>query len=250
VIAKDSTLLVELVDANLILFHQKIVDGLGHISVRDPDDPALFWMSREIAPGLVTADDLLQYRVSDGEPVNDGGRRSYFERFIHSEILKVRPDVNSVAHSHAEEAILFGATGIELHAFAHVHAFLWDVRNFEIRGLPANPKGNLLVNSTALGAALAKTLGDGRVALMRGHGMVAVGGTIREAVHRSIYTIQNARLQRDAMLLGKPITFLDRDEMELNTLNFGRGNYARSWAIWVKEAREAAGREPDLTPYG
>lgn len=240
-LAKDSPLLVDLVDANLILYDHGIVDGLGHISVRDPDEPQTFWLSREIAPALVTADDLMQYGI-DGEPLDPRGRNSYYERYIHSEIYRARPDVNSVAHSHAEESILFGATGIELRAMAHVHHFLWDVRTFEIRGLPDNPRGNLLVNSPALGAALAKTLGDGRVALMRGHGMVTVGTTIREAVHRSIYTVQNARLQRDAMLLGRPIAFLDDDEMKQQLAGFARGGYARSWALWVKEARAALGR--------
>ena len=63
---------------------------------------------------------------------------------------------------------------------------------FEIRDA-GGPATDMLVRNPALGAALRKTLGDSAVALLRGHGNVVVGGSIREVVFRAVYTEINAR---------------------------------------------------------
>lgn len=229
---------VDLVDANHILYNEGVVDGLGHVSFRDPGDPGTFWLSQAIAPALVTREDLIQYAL-DGTPVDGGQHNNYLERFIHGEIYKVRPEVNSVVHSHSESAIVFGVTGAPLEALTHMHAFLDEIPNFEIRTVPSNVPGNLLVDTNPLGAALAETLGDRPVALMRGHGMVAVGTTIREAVYRAIYTVQNARLQSEAYRLNRPITFLNADEKAFCTAMSTRSGYTRAWNLWRREAERA-----------
>ena len=63
----------------------------GHISVRNPQNPQTFFLSRSLAPALVSSrDDIEEYRVSDAEPVNAGGAsKGYAERFIHSEVYKM-----------------------------------------------------------------------------------------------------------------------------------------------------------------
>src|ERR1700722_16785892 len=68
--AADPTLIDELVVGNRILFHEKVVDGFGHISVRHDKDPTKFLLSRSCAPGLVTAEDILAHDF-DGNPVDN-----------------------------------------------------------------------------------------------------------------------------------------------------------------------------------
>ncbi len=46
-------LLRDLVVANRILSNEDVVDAYGHISVRHPDNPKRFFMSRSRAPELV-----------------------------------------------------------------------------------------------------------------------------------------------------------------------------------------------------
>ena len=99
----------DLVAGNRILYNEDIVDGYGHISARDPRDPTRFLLSRARAPGLVVAADIMQFGM-DGEPVKDDGRPIYSERFIHSEIYKARPDVNSVVHTHSPTVVPFSVT--------------------------------------------------------------------------------------------------------------------------------------------
>ena len=89
----DPVAIEDLVIANRILANEKVLDGFGHVSIRDPRDPSRYLMSRSIAPATVTADDIMEYDL-DSKPVDAKERGSYKERFIHGEIYKVRPDVN------------------------------------------------------------------------------------------------------------------------------------------------------------
>jgi HCOMODA/2-hydroxy-3-carboxy-muconic semialdehyde decarboxylase len=94
---------------------------------------------------------------------------------------------------------------------------------------------DMLVRTPALGRALAATLGARPVALMRGHGAVAVGPSLAHAVFRSVYTEMNARLQSQAMALGGPITYLDPEEARKAEAAID-GTLARPWELWRRKA--------------
>ena len=77
----NGTLLDDLVVANRILANENILDGLGHVSVRSLQRPDHFFLSRDLAPGLVTAADLVEYDL-EGNPVNPKAPQGYRERFL------------------------------------------------------------------------------------------------------------------------------------------------------------------------
>lgn len=229
----DPELIADLVTANHILFSEGVVDGFGHVSVRHDRDPSCFLLSRSIAPAIVTADDIMEHDL-DGNPVDARGRRPYLERFIHSEIYRVRPDVVAIVHSHSSAVIPFGVTRAQLQPVYHMSGFLGvSTPVFEIRDA-GGPNTDMLIRSSALGAALAKTLGSRAFALMRGHGSIAVAQSIRHVVYRAIYAEMNARLQLDAMRLGD-VTYLNEAEAA-NAERANAGNVDRPWAIWKKRA--------------
>src|SRR5437762_4018402 len=87
----DPALIDDLVAANRILAHEKVLDSFGHVSVRDPRNPNRYLIARAVAPALVTADDILLANL-DSNLIDAKGRGSYKERFIHGEVYKVRPD--------------------------------------------------------------------------------------------------------------------------------------------------------------
>src|SRR5271170_8231234 len=95
-----AALIDDLVTANHILASEGIVDGYGHVSVRNPANPNHYFLSRSLAPGLVTAADIVEYDL-DSNPIGDD-RAGYRERFIHGEIYKARPDVMAVVHDHSQ----------------------------------------------------------------------------------------------------------------------------------------------------
>jgi len=226
----------ELVIANKILYKYGVVDGFGHISVRHDGDPEHFFvMSHHLAPPLVTAGDLVTFDLA-GQPVDDvPGRRYYSERFIHSEIYKVRPDVVSVVHSHALSLLPFANTKKKLRPMYHMSAFLGKGPPvFDIRKKAGIT--NMLVRSPELGNALAEKLGPSPVVLMRGHGATMVGASIRAVVYRAIYAMQNAIAQLDAIrLAGDDVTYLDPREADLYDRYSGEVMH-RPWNMWRAEA--------------
>jgi len=228
-------LIDDLVSANHILFKEGVVDGFGHVSVRDERDPERFLLSRSIAPATVTARDVMEFGM-DGEPLNARGRKPYLERTIHSEIYRSRPDVVAVVHSHSPALIPFGITGTSLRPVFHMSGFLGLATPiFEIRET-GGPATDMLIRDRKLGAALARTLGKAPFALMRGHGSVAVGATLKQVVYRAIYAEVNARLQSEALRLGT-ITYLNDAE----AANAARANDSvidRPWGLWKARVKQ------------
>ena len=235
----NAALIDDLVCANRILSAEGIVDGFGHISVRDERDPARFLLSRSMAPATVTARDIMAFDL-DGEPVDAKGRKVFVERFIHSEIYRARPDVRAVVHSHSPGVIPFGITGVPLRAVSHMGGFLGSATPiFEIRDA-GGPATDMLIRDRVLGTALARALGSSTYALMRGHGSVAVGASIKQVVYRAIYAELNARLQVEALGLG-PINYLTPEEA-LGAMDANDAVIDRPWDLWKSKLRKASGR--------
>lgn len=230
----DSGIVRKLVTANHVLYKQGVVDGLGHISVRHPERPDLFLLSCNRAPGLVRAEDIVVYDF-DGNSITPDAPRPYLERFIHAEILRARPDVMSVVHSHSPNVIPFGATKQRLKPIFHMAGFLGEgTAHYEMRDFAGD--SDLLVRSSELGRSLAQCLGGCSCVLMRGHGSTVVGQSIEQAVYRAIYAEVNARLQSQAMTMGE-VTYLTPREAELAAAA-NDTQIQRSWDLWAGEAKQ------------
>jgi ribulose-5-phosphate 4-epimerase/fuculose-1-phosphate aldolase len=231
---EDAERIADLVLANHILADQGVVDGFGHISVRSAKNPGHYFISRSRAPALVSADDIMEFDLDD-QPIDARGRAPYLERFIHSEVYKVRPDVQSIIHSHSPAVIPFGASDVPLRPISHMAGFLVrQVPVFEIREA-AGDETDLLIRNKALGAALARKLGNATVVLMRGHGDTVVGQSIKAAVFHAVYTELDARLEAEALRMGGKITFLN--EMEAARIGEQMDKLVdRPWELWKIQA--------------
>ena len=230
----DPKIIEDLVAANRILVNEGVLDAFGHVSIRHPGNPERFLMGRNLAPALVKAEDILEYDL-DGNAINPPANATHFlERFIHGEMYRKRADINAVVHSHSPNVIPFSTTQQPMRPLYHMSSFLSaGVPVFEIRKVAG--MSNMLISNVAIGKALAETLGDSNVILMRGHGDVIVAKTIQLVVFRAVYTEVNARLQLQAMTLGGPITYLEAEEGEkaaqvIDTIHL------RAWDIWKRTA--------------
>jgi ribulose-5-phosphate 4-epimerase/fuculose-1-phosphate aldolase len=237
--APSTGLVEELVLANHILFDQGVVDAFGHVSVRHDRAPDRFLLARNMAPGRVTADDIVEFTL-DGDPVNAGGREVYLERFIHGEVYRRRPDVVAVVHSHSHAIVpLSVVKGMRLRALFHMAGFVGQgAPVFEIREAGGDGT-DLLISSNALGRALAEHFDGHDIVLMRGHGSTVVGGSLRQAVWRAVYAELNARYQIEAMRLGE-VTFLTEAESRACVANV-EAQVQRPWDLWVEQARARRG---------
>jgi HCOMODA/2-hydroxy-3-carboxy-muconic semialdehyde decarboxylase len=179
---------------------------------------------------MVCRKDITTYDF-DGNTLSNQTERPYLERFIHGEIYRARPDVMSVVHSHSINVIPFAITKNRLKPVFHMSGFLGEgSAHFEIR--EAGGDTDMLISSSYLGAALARSLGKCSCVLMRGHGSTVVGTSLEQAVYRAIYTEINAKLQLTAMNLGE-ITFLNDNEAQLSS-DMNDGQIPRSWNLWIK----------------
>ena len=235
---RDVELLFEdLVTANRILAREGVVDAFGHVSVRHPERPDRYVLSRARAPDCVEREDLMEFTL-DGTPVDAAGRKPYLERFIHGAVYELRPEVMTVVHNHSPSVIPFGVTPVKLRPLMHVCATIgrevpvWDTQ-------VAFGDTSLLVTSMDMGRDLARTLAAGNAALMRGHGCVVVGRTLREAVYTSVYLELNATLQAKAMALGE-VTFLTPGEIDKMVGATSGFTIDRAWEFWCRRAGRRA----------
>ena len=226
--------LEDLVTANRILAREEVVDAFGHVSIRHPEHPGRYVLSQSRAPELVDTLDLMEYTL-EGEPLDQQDRPMYSERPIHGGAYEARSDVMAVVHNHSPAVLPFGVTGVPLRPMFHMGAVVgepipvWDIRdNFT--------NTSLLVTTMEQGRDLAATLGANRAALMRGHGCVVVGSTLKQAVMRSVYLQANARLLLASLPLGE-VKYLSPSEIELMAESLSRpSSIARAWEYWAVRA--------------
>ena len=223
--------------ANRILANEGVFDAFGHISVRNPENPDTFIISRALAPAAVLQNDLIemdfQSRIVSGNP----DYKPFSECAIHCAIYKTRPDVNCVCHPHPPEVIPFTCTDIPLKGVYHQFCVFYD-------GIPVHsdisPECGLLINNLEEGAKLAGTLGDKRGVLIRNHGVVVVGESVPRAVFSSIVLRDNAKMLLSTLALGVQPTYIGLEESKRSTFNHlcGQG-LQRSWEYWEARAKRS-----------
>jgi HCOMODA/2-hydroxy-3-carboxy-muconic semialdehyde decarboxylase len=240
----DPLLLEDLALSYRILTDHDVMDGLGHSSIRHPQNPNRYIISRNRATGLVRPEDLMEMDL-DSRPV-DPTARSYSEVAIHAEIYKVRPDVNAVVHHHAPGTVSWGLGKIPMMPMNQSSRWMLDgVPFFDYRDLSKIIPGDRgwessnLIDTPARGQAVARAIGASPALLLVNHGAVVVGASIYEAVGRSIYMEINTEVQTAAMLRGGEITYYDAAG-ELRATG-ARSDFARQWDLWKSESCLKAG---------
>ena len=221
----------ELALANRIVANEGVIDAFGHVSIRHPDNPNRYLLSRSRAPELVTAEDFIEYDINS-QPLRDPGVGQYSERVIHGEIYKARPEVNSVCHHHCPAFMPLLATGTDYMPIFHLGAVggirppFWDQRD-------EFGDTNMLVVKPEEGASLARALGKHWMVLMMRHGVTVAGTTVRDCVFRSVYSARNAEYQVRALTIGSEIATLSPGETKLaGQISAKTTGLMRSWEYW------------------
>jgi L-fuculose-phosphate aldolase len=191
---------LRLIEAGLIIDHHGLGDlTRGHVSIRVPGDPEHFYMKpHSFGFDEITPENMVLCNL-DGEKVGGTGRK-HSEVYIHSEIYKSRPDVNSVIHAHPTYSVAFSATGKNLQPISQPSVAFAD-------GLPYFDEAIDLIRTPALGLGVAKALGQCKAVLMRNHGVSVVGSTVEEATILLIMLENACQIQLAAMSAGVGETF-------------------------------------------
>lgn len=166
----------------------------GHISVRVPGKPTLFYMkAHSIGLDEITLKNILTIGL-DGAVVAGKARR-HSEVFIHSEIYKTRTDVACIIHSHSPYAVALSASGRPLKVLSQPASIFHDALGVYIDTIN-------LIRTETMGAGVARALGAGRAALLKNHGVVVTGASIEEAVIGAIMLENAAMIQMTAEAAG------------------------------------------------
>jgi L-fuculose-phosphate aldolase len=178
----------------------------GHISMRLPDEPKLFFMKpHSVGLDEITMESILTIDL-EGKVVAGNARR-HSEVYIHSEIFKARPDVNCVIHTHPPYSIALSATGRPLRGYSQPAALFYDALGVYAETIN-------LIRTHEMGAGVARALGPHRAVLLKNHGVVVTGKDIAEAVIGIIMLENAAMVQMTVEAAGEPAEEFPRDDIE------------------------------------
>lgn len=225
-----------LVTANRIVHTEGVCDSYGHVSIRHPENPNRYLLAYSKSPSIVEPEDIVTFEL-DGTPVDLGGRTPYSERAIHGAIYEQRPDVMSVVHNHSYQVVPFTVSSVKLQPIIHVSARIgdppptWDIRT------KFGDATTMLVTTMEQGRDMCKTLGNGKVVLMRGHGATIAGYSLEDAVLTSIFLQVNAQIQLDAIGLGGTVEYLSQGEIDARRgADKEQAGFSRAWEHFSRKA--------------
>jgi ribulose-5-phosphate 4-epimerase/fuculose-1-phosphate aldolase len=204
---------------------------LGHVSHRVAGEET-FWMKaagcglEEVSPGKV-----LHMHI-DGS-ILDGHQRCHSEWPIHSEIYRVRTDINAIVHTHALHACVFSALAYPLHPLSYEGA-LFAPDNVVRFDSTAD-----LIASVQQGREVASVLSSKSAMLLRNHGLVTVGPTIEEACMLAIHLEKACQMQLMILRTGLPYTALEAQEIQKKRAMYTQNHLAK--ALWAYYKRKVLG---------
>jgi len=200
----------DFITALRIIYHEGLSDAFAHLSARSNDGNEMLFMPRK-SPALVQKDEL--FFVDFDKPMPQSS--------LHQAIYKARADAKAVFHFHSPAVVLLSVIGQTIRPMHNYSAIFYQ-------GVPLYT-GTGQVESPVRAGEMARLLGDAKALMLRGHGAVVVGQSIREVCMLGLFLEESARLQAEAMRLGTPM-FIDRDEAEkIAKRTFKPASVERAW---------------------
>jgi L-ribulose-5-phosphate 4-epimerase len=210
-----------------LLEAEGILDYSGHVSTRIPGRDAFVIQIGSTSRAEVSPESMLVVDY-DGKVIEGDGQPPS-ELPIHLEILRARPDVQSVLHSHMELAIAFTMMeGVKLMPM-RARASRWK------SGIPTDPDPSH-IKLPEQGRALARTLGPHHAVLMRAHGLCLVAESVRALFVDAVHFKENATAQMQALQAGaKPIPLSDAEIEQIERMEMRDWHIKKLWNYYVRK---------------
>ncbi len=220
-----SDTLNHLVDTAKALVTDGLVRGAGgNVSAREDD---VMWISPS---GFSFADATPErypgVSVSTGEIVI-GEMRPSSEVLMHLAIYRSRPDVQAVIHTHPPITIALTAAG---HVLAPMFADYYVYLGGNVPHLPY-----VTVTTQELAEMVRAVVGSPNCygIVLRNHGAITVGATVKEAYFRALAIEEQAVIQHAALQVGEPMFLTPEECAGLDQL--GSEAYRRELLAKMKE---------------
>ncbi len=204
---------------------------LGHVTARIPGEQAFL-----MKPHSFGFEEIRPYHLIvcnfEGEKIR-GDYERHSEVFIHSEIYKARPDVNSIVHSHPPYATAFGSLRRPLRPISHEGSIFHE-------NLPLFDYTTALIRTPDLGARVAESLKSCRGVLMKNHGSTVVGESVEVATLYAVFLEKAARIQLTAMAAGELTWSSDADAKLKFEQIYHSQRLTAMWDYFVRRAKRAS----------
>jgi ribulose-5-phosphate 4-epimerase/fuculose-1-phosphate aldolase len=222
-------LIETLVKGCRILDAEGIMDELGHLSVRSPEGNTVL-MNGKVSPGQVTPDDIVHLDLN-GNKI-EGKSEPAKEIPLHLAVYQRRPDVMAVAHTHSPAIVALSIAGVKLQAVDNLGATTFGEAAplFEEYGL---------VDTFDMGYRITDMMGSNNVIVLKGHGNLVSGPSIKDACVSAIWAEKSAILQYQSMAVGKPQWYPKKEISKIQEqVSVGKGR-DRAWNYyrWRLERR-------------
>lgn len=188
-----------------MLYGGGLVSDVGHVSMRDPDSENMFVNPLMAGRGSVNPENIVMVNPH-GESLEEE-KTPANEVEIHTGLLRAREDLNAVVHAHPPCTTLFGITGTEMRP-----VYFRSGRSMGPGPVPVFEEPGLIVTQDD-SSRMVEAMAGRDFLIIRGHGAVIGGRTLKEAFFRTHLMEQNAYFQLYASILGNP-NFLTREEIE------------------------------------
>lgn len=235
----SSTELRELValGCRVLAFRGLAEDILGHISVRTAADELLVRCRGPQERGLLFTGSADVHAVSlDGESDLPPRFSAPNELPIHTEVLRARPDVQAVVHVHPPAVVAADLAGLPLRPI--VGAYNIPAMRMAQEGVPIYPRG-VLINRSELARDVVRVLGDRPACILRGHGIVATGDSVEQAVVRALNLDALARMTLQASSFGTTPSPLSAEDVAAMPDLGSAFNDAQVWAYNISRLKLA-----------
>jgi ribulose-5-phosphate 4-epimerase/fuculose-1-phosphate aldolase len=208
----------------------------GHITARDPEMTDHFWVNPfGMHFGHIRVSDLMLVR-HDGTIVSGDLPLNQAAFAIHSQIHAARPDVISAAHSHSVYGKSWSTLGRMLDPITQdACAFYQDHALFD--------QYSGVVLDLEEGKRIAHSLGDGKAAILRNHGLLTVGHSVEEAAWWFITMERSCQAQLLAEAAGTPVLI----DPAMAKLTAGQvGTHFAGWFSFQPLFARITREQPDL----
>ena len=235
----------QLVLANRILANEGALDGLGHISIRNPENPCTFFQASNISPEFVTLDDIMEIAL-DGQVLSGAeGKKAYGERILHARVMAKRPDINCVYHGHPLPLIPFSVCKeIPLLPVMNYGALFYNGFAYYDS---VDPSTGMIVFTLEEADVIAEVMGDRWACLMRGHGTTIGAENIPQLVLDTILLIKNAEVQLECLKIGgKPKICTEEEGKAYRFVMHADLALVRCWNYYVARVKKTMPDVADL----
>lgn len=189
-----------------------VAGSAGNVSAR-VDDHHMLVTPSGIHMADVEPENLILVDIASGEPMYDGTPTS--ELLLHCTILRARPDVGAVVHTHSRMAAAFGVARVDVPFVCpenlYIRASKIRVTRYATAGSPALAQ-NCLETFEIEEAS--------RAVILANHGPVALGDSVPEATETAMMVEWIADVYHRALTIGTPVILTPRQQAEL-AANYG-----------------------------